>query len=176
MYETLVSRALCVQTRATWRRAVRPCTPTLSSSATPTCCVTKSPATSLPPLADLPVSTLRKDLQARGAVHYQHQNPLDNHKRKSTINAYVNIKMTSPPAPSSAFYIHVLICRSFWFGRIAFIGCRKGARGWGHTLIVYIQPVLGWMDISFDDVELHVLGCRLTYRNMLIPVPKHGSI
>ena len=35
-----------------------------------------------------------KNLQARGAVHYQHQNPLDNQKRTSTINAYINIKMT----------------------------------------------------------------------------------
>ena len=37
---------------------------------------------------------LRKHLQARGAVHYQHQNPLDNQKSTSTINAYINIKMT----------------------------------------------------------------------------------
>ena len=36
----------------------------------------------------------RKHLQARGAVHYQHQNPLDNQKSTSTINAYINIKMT----------------------------------------------------------------------------------
>ena len=42
-----------------------------------------------------------KNLQARGAVHYQHQNPLDNQQRTtkqtksiSTINAYINIKMT----------------------------------------------------------------------------------
>ena len=36
----------------------------------------------------------RKNLQARGAVHYQHQNPLDNQKSTSTINAYININMT----------------------------------------------------------------------------------
>ena len=36
----------------------------------------------------------RKNLQARGAVHYQHQNPLDNQKSTSIINAYINIKMT----------------------------------------------------------------------------------
>ena len=36
----------------------------------------------------------RKNLQARGAVHYQHQNPLDSQKSTSTINAYINIKMT----------------------------------------------------------------------------------
>ena len=40
-----------------------------------------------------------KNLQARGAVHYQHQNPLDNQQQEqqestSTINAYINIKMT----------------------------------------------------------------------------------
>ena len=34
----------------------------------------------------------RKHLQARGAVHYQHQNPLDNQKSTSAINAYINIK------------------------------------------------------------------------------------
>ena len=37
----------------------------------------------------------RKNLQACGAVHYQHQNPLDNQKRASTINVYINIKMMS---------------------------------------------------------------------------------
>ena len=31
-----------------------------------------------------------KDLRARGAVHYQHQNPLDNQKSTSTINAYIH--------------------------------------------------------------------------------------
>ena len=31
---------------------------------------------------------------ACGAVHYQHQNPLDNQKSTSTINAYININMT----------------------------------------------------------------------------------
>ena len=38
-----------------------------------------------------------KNLQARGAVHYQHQNPLDNQKSTSTINAYINIKLTKKP-------------------------------------------------------------------------------
>ena len=34
----------------------------------------------------------RKDLQSRGAVHYQHQNPLDNQtESKSTIKAYINM-------------------------------------------------------------------------------------
>ena len=32
-------------------------------------------------------------LQARGAVHYQHQNPPDNQKSTSTVNAYISIKM-----------------------------------------------------------------------------------
>ena len=36
----------------------------------------------------------RKDLRARGAVHYQHQHPLDNKKSTATINAYSNINMT----------------------------------------------------------------------------------
>ena len=35
-----------------------------------------------------------KNLQARGAVHYQHQNPLDSQKSTSTINAYISIKLT----------------------------------------------------------------------------------
>ena len=42
----------------------------------------------------------RKNVQARGAVHYQHRNPLDNQQQQqqeqesiSTINAYINIKM-----------------------------------------------------------------------------------
>ena len=39
----------------------------------------------------------RKNTQALGAVHYQHQNPLDNQKSTSTINAYINIKMTKKP-------------------------------------------------------------------------------
>ena len=39
----------------------------------------------------------RKNLQARGAVHYQHQNQLDNQKSTSTINTYINIKMTKKP-------------------------------------------------------------------------------
>ena len=38
-----------------------------------------------------------KNLQARGAVHYQHQNTLDNQKSTSTINAYINTKMTKKP-------------------------------------------------------------------------------
>ena len=33
-------------------------------------------------------------LRARDAVDYQHQNPLDNQKSTSTINAYIYIKMT----------------------------------------------------------------------------------
>ena len=39
----------------------------------------------------------RKNLQARGAVHYQHQHPLDNQVSTgtSTINAYITIKMTT---------------------------------------------------------------------------------
>ena len=44
----------------------------------------------------------RKNLQVRGAVHYQHQNLLDNQQQEeqestSTINAYINIKMTKKP-------------------------------------------------------------------------------
>ena len=39
-----------------------------------------------------------KFLQARGAVHYQHQNPLDNQKSTNTINAYINIKLTKEKA------------------------------------------------------------------------------
>ena len=49
----------------------------------------------------------RKNLQARAAVHYQHQNPLDNQKSTTTstiilinsitINAYINIKMSKMP-------------------------------------------------------------------------------
>ena len=39
----------------------------------------------------------RKHLQARGAVHYHHQNPQDNQKGTSTINAYINIKLTKKP-------------------------------------------------------------------------------
>ena len=38
-----------------------------------------------------------KNLQARGAVHYQYQNLLDNQKSTSTINAYINIKLTKKP-------------------------------------------------------------------------------
>ena len=145
MYETLVSRALCVQTRVTWRRAVRPCTPTLSSSTTPTCCVTKSPATSLPPLADLPVSTLRKDLQARGAVHYQHQNPLDNQKRKSTIKAYVNIKMTSPPSPLFRFLHTRVDLPVFWVLQNGLYRMSKGGKGMG-AYINCIHPACFGVD------------------------------
>ena len=36
----------------------------------------------------------RKNLWARNTVRYQHQNPLDNQKSPSTINAYININMT----------------------------------------------------------------------------------
>ena len=36
----------------------------------------------------------RKNLQACGAVHYQHQNPLYNQKSASIINAYISINMT----------------------------------------------------------------------------------
>ena len=46
----------------------------------------------------------RKSLQARGAVHYQHQNPLDSQQQQqqqrkvpSTIKAYINIKLTKKP-------------------------------------------------------------------------------
>ena len=42
----------------------------------------------------------RKNVQARGTVHYQHQSPLDNPKKNpkntSTI-AHINIKMTKNP-------------------------------------------------------------------------------
>ena len=42
------------------------------------------------------------NLQARGAVHYQHQNPLDNQQESTcTINAYINIKMTKKSAELS---------------------------------------------------------------------------
>ena len=33
-------------------------------------------------------------LRARDAVDYQHQNPLDNQKSTSTINAYINMNIT----------------------------------------------------------------------------------
>ena len=40
----------------------------------------------------------RKNVQARGTVHYQHQNPLDNQKSTSTVNAYINIKISDKKA------------------------------------------------------------------------------
>ena len=33
----------------------------------------------------------RKHVRAHGAVHYQHQNPLDSRKSTSTINAYTSV-------------------------------------------------------------------------------------
>ena len=38
----------------------------------------------------MPISHLR----ACGAVHYQHQNPLDSQKSTSTVNDYISINMT----------------------------------------------------------------------------------
>ena len=35
-----------------------------------------------------------QNLRVRGAVHYQHQNPLDNQKSTSTIKAYISITIT----------------------------------------------------------------------------------
>ena len=50
-----------------------------------------------------------------------------------------------------------------------------GVEAWG-WVVVGVRAVQ--TNLTFDDVELHVLGCRLTctIRDKLHPVPKHGSM